>query len=67
MTKSILRKPTKRERDFCCTYGGDSDVIMFATVLPKTCGAHPVVLVDRRKKGVGRCAKHAFELGEPRR
>lgn len=62
---SLLKKPTKRERGFCCTFGGDDDVIPGAPRLTKTCGANPVVLVDRHKQGVGRCAKHVFKLGHP--
>jgi hypothetical protein len=55
---SILRRPTKRQRGFCCTYGNDDDVIPGAPRLKRVCGRSPVVLVDRKQMGVGRCAKH---------
>jgi hypothetical protein len=65
------KKATARfVRLYCCTYGNDSDITGDADLPGYSCGKHPVVVVDRDKHGVGRCAKHAPEdwhVPSPRR
>ena len=56
--RALFRKPTRRQRDWCCTYGGDDDVVPGAPRLRRRCSAYPCVWVVP-DYGLGRCAKHA--------